>query len=532
MRKNVYSIYIKWMLTLVLSSSIYFADAHIHFMECGTQLSNCSNINSILQDSQGYIWISSDYGLNRILGSSCKTFIKHSDTANTLSSNSVISLYEDSQRTLWVGTSVGLHIYNPKKENFMPFEAPAYLCMRGKNINDIVEDKQQNIWVIINNEYLMRINATTHETEVIESDGLKKMSPRLLHIDRKNRIWVFGRHTQVGIFNSYKKEIEVLPDNGNVPENIRNQFFCAISPDNQGNILASTLDGGLYSVNTENLNINFIENANKLEISKNINSIFKDTKGNIWIGTDGYGLWQYDEGTQALVPYDLSNLGFNPRTGKIRGIYEDKNDNIYIPFMEKGVAVIMSPDNAGFNSIKHDIYSEHLSFCEHSILSLLFDRQDILWVGTNGGGLYLFEKNKNSYRVKEHLIPNEKVITSLYEDSRGRILVGTYLHGFYIYDKGKLKQYKAGTGKNSINSNHVISFSEDSNSNIWIATNGGGISIMDSTGNIFKHLIEYREHKEDITSKPNTLYCLPNNYCNCIYWDERRMWIGTSFGVG
>ena len=85
-------------------------------------LSN-NSVNSILQDSRGYMWFSTYYGLNRYNGYSIKNFYSTSDKEETLSSNFITKLIEDNNGDIWVGTKFGLNRFDKDTEKFKRYWA-------------------------------------------------------------------------------------------------------------------------------------------------------------------------------------------------------------------------------------------------------------------------------------------------------------------------------------------------------------------------------------------------------------------------
>ena len=75
-------------------------------------------INDMCQDKYGYMWIATDYGLNRYDGYHFKTYFHQNGDSTSLGSNIVTSLYQDSQGRFWVGTRTGLYRYDYTSDTF------------------------------------------------------------------------------------------------------------------------------------------------------------------------------------------------------------------------------------------------------------------------------------------------------------------------------------------------------------------------------------------------------------------------------
>ena len=77
-----------------------------------SELFSSGLINQVCQDRYGYIWVATDYGLNRFDGYRFATFLHHEDDSTSLYNNTVVSLFCDADGNLWVGTTKGLDRYD------------------------------------------------------------------------------------------------------------------------------------------------------------------------------------------------------------------------------------------------------------------------------------------------------------------------------------------------------------------------------------------------------------------------------------
>ena len=79
----------------------------------GSDKLSCSLFTDMLQDSRGYLWIATGYGLNRYDGVTFEGYYNDASDPSSLMDDNVLSLCEDRQHRLWVGTNVGLQCYDP-----------------------------------------------------------------------------------------------------------------------------------------------------------------------------------------------------------------------------------------------------------------------------------------------------------------------------------------------------------------------------------------------------------------------------------
>ena len=135
---------ISLIIVILFNSIIYsqFNEIELDRYTINEGLSN-NAINSVIQTSDGYLWIATKDGLNRFDGQNFKVFKTDSKTKNALPENYIMSLYESKSGTLWVGTwGAGLCRYDKIYEKFIVID-------KSRN-NDFVqcinEDDDGNIW--------------------------------------------------------------------------------------------------------------------------------------------------------------------------------------------------------------------------------------------------------------------------------------------------------------------------------------------------------------------------------------------------
>ncbi|MDZ7766483.1 MAG: two-component regulator propeller domain-containing protein [Melioribacteraceae bacterium] len=89
-------------------------------------LSN-NTVNAIEQDSLGFLWFATDYGVNKYDGYKFNVFTSNPADSFSIPHNKVRALYTDSQNRLWLGTSGGLSIYDHRKEQFINYLPEFYV---------------------------------------------------------------------------------------------------------------------------------------------------------------------------------------------------------------------------------------------------------------------------------------------------------------------------------------------------------------------------------------------------------------------
>lgn len=161
------------------------------------------------------------------------------------------------------------------------------------------------------------------------------------------------------------------------------------------------------------------------------------------------------------------------------------------------------------------------------ILALYTDKQNVLWVGTQLGGVSRLDPRAQQFRsLQSSALPNKPfslshaVIRAVFEDSRGRLWVGTNVGGLNLVERpsGNVRVWKHDSLKsNTLSGNAVWGITEDDSGLLWLATSNG-VTALDGTTLSVKHV--YRHD-------PNNPRSLGSNTVRVVYYDSRkRLWVG------
>lgn len=206
------------------------------------------------------------------------------------------------------------------------------------------------------------------------------------------------------------------------------------------------------------------------QLCQHLREIFQGSKGNLWFGTNVYGLMRYN-GDRLEYLDEKDGIG----GGRITGILEDKEGNVWFGTY-KGLTKY---DGKTFTTL-----TEKEGLLDNEIWNLLIDSKGVFWIATVKG---LSRFDGKTFRTiatpKAPIIKNSSTtvygydrITSIIEDKEGIIWMGTDGFGINKYDGESITHITTADG---LPSNQVNELLEDSSGNIWIGSHFGGISKYD-----------------------------------------------------
>lgn len=438
-------------------------------------------ILSIFRDSQQRMWIGTDKGLY-LYNEVSNSFISFRHENNNPASipNDGVNAIAECQHRLWIGTNDGLSCLSPDLKTFRNFKYSAddNSTLSGNLIYSIAASGN-DIWVgaegglNIVNTFSGKVKRYNHDDR--DKFSVSSKSIRCIYNDPLGIYWI---GTYQGGVDKYDKNLTLFnskQNNAYDPAGLNAPFVSSFAENKDGDIFVGTDGGGLnlfhlksglfshIAIKAKEKNNSaglpilsmildrnqqlwigtfqdgvFIYNTKtgqykQLTAGKDIthinqNEIFcfkEDSKGKIWIGTNGGGVNVFDPDAKTFLKYVSNPVSADERqlpvNGFIRAIEEDHEGNIWIGTYGGGIAVL-NPKNQKFK-----LYNDkNTGMAIDRAFSLLEDHNGNMWVGTAGDGLFCFNSNRKklvSYPASEKL--PDGVVHKLLEDQNGNIWLST-----------------------------------------------------------------------------------------------------------
>ena len=436
-----------------------------------------STVETIYQDSKGYIWIGTNDGLDRYNGYEFKHYKHDKYDKNSIANNYIVDIIEDKNGYIWVSTIGGLSRINPDKDEIKNY----YSKEDSRNLSN------SNLWQILCTKDNRLIASTIDGlnvydknkdkfTRILYKEGeLPSQYIYSLEEDINGHIWVGTDNGLVEL----DKDLNIVKS---YQDAIGDSDVYNVYDDSKGNIWVCTLDNGLFKINLDDNSVeNYKNNNSKISIpSNNVRDIISDSEGKLWIATDK-GLCTFDYEREEFITYNKKSYQSNSLIDdEIFCLLKDSSGLIWIGTYS---GISRFNPNSNFTHFKLDPYEDN-SISGNVIHGIYEDDDKTLWIGTNESGVNIINGESIKHLNKE----NSNIVSDLIEDITGfknYIFIGTN-EGLSVLVKNDktAKNYTITnyTTKDGLPSNKIRSLFIDSKGYLWIGTNKG-LAILDTNNN-------------------------------------------------
>lgn len=105
------------------------------------------HVSCVIRDRQGFMWIGTADGLNRLDGSAITIYRHRRNDSTSLGNSNILSLAEDATGRIWIGTVDGLSVFDPVKESFRHYQPPLSAWGATAIIKSIIPEDAHRIWL-------------------------------------------------------------------------------------------------------------------------------------------------------------------------------------------------------------------------------------------------------------------------------------------------------------------------------------------------------------------------------------------------
>lgn len=453
------------LLFLLLTITVQSSSAQrARFLSTEDGLSS-SRINHVFQDTDGDVWIATEYGLDRYDGVRVRHYNEVRNDSTSLSSDFVHQVYQAQNGRLFMLTMKGICCFDKENDTFvrMPFYDAGGNAMPVSLVESIVESPYHGMLVATSGWGLFRINPDGDRADLCFDDLESRFSNDLM-TDRRQRLWI------------------------------------------------STIDKGIFCI-LPNKKVNKIEVAG-LTDRPIVTCFAEDKNGVVYAGTDGWGVLRYDEQSHCLMP-----LPGMSRRLTVRSMLRDDN-RILVGTDGNGLFEIT--DGTAELTPVADLWLP-MQIDKYTVNHLMHDRDGNLWASFYKMGVGIFPKEKSPFEYYGSLQYDRNVIgsspvTAVESDNTGRIWVVVENDALYHIDADGI-----GHGRMAAADGHALNNLKclylDNNGELWLGTQGDGLLKMNTTTG----------HVARVGTKADGSPWIPNSFISAVQEDTYgNMWIGTS----
>ncbi len=437
-----------------------------------------------------------------------------------LSQSTVLKIFQDKKGFLWFATRDGLNKYDGY--NFTVyrhiFNNPNSLS--SSNITCITEDQNENLWIGTADGGLNKMDKNSgnfiHFKQTDDKKDIANLNISSIIVTKDNQIWAttFSRRILKldNLNNSVSWEnFDMKP--------AETTYFSQIYQDHQQDVFLGGTYGDLRQI-TKKGEINKFKIESSLNPKKDlITCFFEDLEGNILIGTRGNGLFKMDIFTKKITQI-LYNPSQIDRDNLIMSLAYDQEGTLWVG-TDSGVILIKNNDFQKPIHLQANPDSE-TGLSSHAIQGLLVDKDDNVWIGTWEAGLNVHFKNRNKFLLYRHKTNTEQSllrdkVTSIACEDDNKVWVGSN-SGLTLLDRrtNKYKHFIIDPSTSAVHNNNDINFLHtDKDGDLIVLTWGVGMRILKNGTSNF---LNYRYN-----NGVNT----PNLTCVQSSKKPNQLWIGT-----
>ena len=464
-----------------------------------------SLIRCIIQDKYGFIWVGTNFGLNRFDGYKFSTYLCNPADTTTIQDNDIVKLYPYSKEFLFVATNRGLYKYSYLTNSFQ------HIVLEKKDekirVSSLIEDGKHNLLIGTAGYGAYRLDMTTGNVTRLSRKSANSVDDffAMLFFDDEGYLWQ-ANHTKV--LRKYKydgKSIKLV----SVYEPKGLFSVCKLyAADKKGFFVAHV--GGIMRYDYASHRFSRYDfDFSAHQGAGYISAVTLDKYGKLWLGTSGDGTFKIPHGSRKAYRVELNNQSFIFDNAHISDLLIDRDGNQWYGCYMKGLFLSNNDKN-----VFHPVSLDELGAGMETISSVVGVADGLMLFVVKNHGLYLLDEKTGNTKLLQSPAGPIKV----YSDFRKNVYVYGR-DGIYEYD-WKHQTYRLLLPANGLSLDYMR---VDAAGNIYFTSQGNGLYVWNrKSGKMTQYLMDDK--------RPHKTIC--NNWISEIRLDSRGwLWCATANGV-
>ena len=487
-------------------------------------LSN-SQVNCILQDSRGFIWICTSFGLCRYDGYRFQNYFSYERDTTTLRSNRMDDVQEAYDGKLWLNHGMSYSLYDPVTEK--TDRSPGlWLAKQGVTggIEKLHIDSQKNFWVKSYEDGFFFYNPKKKLLKKVDFGYTIDKFPKDFSVtsfcETEDGMVMTSNMGELICVDGQRGRVLWRDDTVKKALDTYNDYWVYVDKDGLRWVITHSTNTYIYNPAEKR----WYTSLTELMKAKGFSNVPEDvvvwevrydSRGLLWVATDHLGVLVLDFQTKEWKQFTYQK-GDNTSLPDItaKHLYVDPLGRMWVATYKSGVAMCADA-MASFTSLP---YGDINAICE--------DKEGYYWLGLNSGGIRKMDPETLEIVAeydKQVLGTPNAVIVGAYCAKDGTLWFGTWEGGLIRYRDGQWKTYMVGTPGSGLTTNNVWSITEDLWGNIWVGLLGGGAMRIDAKSGVQRVFNETNSNlKTNWTNSINTAsngWILLGNseYCSVIH---------------